>query len=639
MGISKKTIKIAALSLVAMAVLAGCGSSSKTPTPTPTPAPSPTPAPTPTSIALKVADGYLQSAFVFLDVNTNNIHDTDEPSGKTDNNGAVTLDTSDITGPENYPIVVIATKAETKDKDTGTFIAKDFSLSAPAGSQTVNPITTLIQTKIVKAKSEGTILKLADAIVAVATELGLTGATPEQMLGDYMLDKETNAFSSKIHALARSIVQLLPADAADLTEDLAEQNAALQSLATAILDAIAAGGDAEKITVIVKDGGVIKVEIPEVDDAKAFIADFRTWGAKIESELNNSSASFGDKAESAESIIDSQVDGLMVKVNDVLMIVETAVNNDSIADLKMADFANFSAIADTDGVTVTDFVETNTTMKGMVELNLQDDTGDIIKLMIDIDAAPVAGSTKSKGDLKISGTLANADASISLKSATINLANIQVATDTDDESLYGATVAFAANVEIESLKTNTGLFKGAVALNGKWVELSGDDDGAFVPTLASLSGSFGTGAELFDAMLKIESAGDYTLEADGNIDETENNWIDAKATLKVNVELANFSGATVDITVDRKSVDDGLVDATLTYGESKVVLSMNTSDETGTIKITNDTGILVTLETKNVADGDDVGDVYLGVKKVGDITLVGSVHKINYVDGSFETIF
>ena len=53
----------------------------------------------------------------------------------------------------------------------------------------------------------------------------------------------------------------------------------------AIIDAITAGGDPDTITVVVGDGGVIKVDLPEVTDAKAFIADFRTWGAKIEAEI------------------------------------------------------------------------------------------------------------------------------------------------------------------------------------------------------------------------------------------------------------------------------------------------------------------------------------------------------------------
>jgi len=638
MVISKSTLKNLTLSLVAVAVLGACHSSSKT-SPTPAPTPTPAPAPTPTELNLTVADGYLKGAFVFLDLNKNSIFDDGEPNAETKAGGIATLDTTGIENPDTYPVIALATVEKTIDEDTNAPVAKAFSMSTPAGNTIVNPITTLIQTKISAAESNGDVLALADAITAVATELGLTGASAEQMLGDYLVDKANNDFNLKIHAIARSVVQLLPESAADLANSLDATNAVLKAITDAITDAINAGGDPDSISIVVKDDGDIDISLPEVTDAKAFIADFRTWGAKIEDDINAPSASFGDKADAAELVVDANVDDLLIRANDVLMVVEQAIEDGTVEALDVASFTGFSAIAETEGVTVSDFVEDETTIKGMVKLELEHTSGDMVKLMVDLDAAPVEGSTKSKADLMITGSVANDDASISLTEASIKIANAQVETDTQDENLDGSTVDFKAMVEVESLKEGEkGLFKGAVALGGEYVKLDDNEDGAFKPTLVSFSGDFGSGDDKFDAMLKIESTGDFNFDANGDLTETEQNWVDATATLMVDFVVGDFSGI-IDIEVKRTNVDDGLVNVELTYGERSVILSANSADESGTIVAKNNEGVMMTLETKNVEDGDVVGAVFLGIKEVGIITLVGSVHKIKYTDGSFETIF
>jgi len=637
MVLSKSTIKNLTLSLVAVAVLGAChsGKTARTAPTTPTPT---TPAPTPTALSLKVADGYLKGAFVFLDVNTNSIHDDGEPSGTTGVGGLVTLDTTDIVNPGSYPLIAIATKANTIDEDTDAAVAHDFAMSTPAGTLIINPITTMIQTKIYAALANGQTLSIEDAVAAVVADLGLTDDMVSELLNDYLVGKSESPLKAKLHALARNLVQFLNATPAELAAKLAGDADVLKTITQLILDAIAAGGDADKIVVVVDEGGIV-VQLPEVADAKAFIADFRTWGAKIEDEINAPAASFGDKADAAELVVDANVDGLLIRANDVLMVVEQAIDAGTVEALTVASFTGYIAITDTDGVTVSDFVETDTTIKGMVKLELEHTSGDMVKLMIDLDAAPVEESTKSKADLMITGSITNTDASISITEASIKLANVQLEVGEIAEDLFGSTVEFTAMVEVASLKAeNTGLFKGAVALNGKYVELDDNTDGAFKPTLVSLSGEFGTGAEKFDAMLKIESTGDFDFTGDGDITETATNWVDATATLNVSVDVGDFSGM-VGIVVERTALDDGLVDITLTYGERSVILSANSADETGTIIAKNTDGVMMTLKTKNVTDGDVVGEVFLGIKKVGVITLVGSVHKIKYNDGSFETIF
>lgn len=113
----RKLILIAGL--LSIGIIAGCGSSG-----TNTPA---------TSISGKVADGYLVGATVFLDKNGNYQLDSGESSATTDLNGGYTLmvDSADA---GMYPIVAIAIKGVTIDKDSGTAVQNSYVLSMPASA-------------------------------------------------------------------------------------------------------------------------------------------------------------------------------------------------------------------------------------------------------------------------------------------------------------------------------------------------------------------------------------------------------------------------------------------------------------------------------------------------------------------------
>lgn len=634
MIISRKTVKNVALSLVTIAVLTACHSGKKARTAPPTP----TPTPTPTELGIKVADGYLKGAFVYLDVNKNSMFDTGEPSGETGDGGVVTLDTTGIENPDTYPLIAIATAAKTIDEDTNAAVAKDFSLSTPAGNTVINPITTLIQSEITAAQAAGSTLTVAEAIANVAASLGLTDATEEQMLSDYLVDKSTNSFNQQIHAIARSVVQLLPADASGIADALSDQDAVLTAIAQAISDAIAAGGNPDTITIVVKDDGEVETKIPAVDDAKAFVADVRDWGTTIADGFDAPANAFADKADAAEMLIDAQVDSLMDLGSEVLMVIENAIEEDQLEELALADFAGAAAGGT---VTVSDIVETDTMMKGMVELDLT--FGEqTVKMMVDINAGPVSESTKSDGILMFSATIANADASLELKDGKFEVKGLQLADGDTEESFKDATVELNAMLKASSLKTDTGMFTGNVGAAGKWMELEGDTDGVLIPSSLSFGGSFGSGDEKFDASLVITSTGDYDVAANGDVNETTDNWVDATAMLTVEVDMDDFAGAHAEIKIARTSLDDGTISIMLKDSDDgrKVLLSGKTDDETGQLKATNSDGsIIVAIKTEGVEDGDDVGQVTIGAKVVGTITLVGNVHKITYIDGSFETLF
>src|SRR5450631_4483185 len=114
----KKTMAAAAILIAGM--IAGCGGGSGT-----------TPVAGTTSVSGKVADGYLAGATVFMDKNGNYQLDAGEPLTVTDANGNYTL-TVDPADVGKYPIVAMAIKGQTMDKDTGMAVTSSYVLSMPA---------------------------------------------------------------------------------------------------------------------------------------------------------------------------------------------------------------------------------------------------------------------------------------------------------------------------------------------------------------------------------------------------------------------------------------------------------------------------------------------------------------------------
>ena len=110
---------ITAAVLVTVSLISGCGGTGSNPSTT--------------SVSGRVADGYLVNASVFLDKNVNYQMDAGEPSTMTDANGAYTLmiDSADM---GRYPIVAMAIKGQTIDKDTNQTVPDSFMLSMPASA-------------------------------------------------------------------------------------------------------------------------------------------------------------------------------------------------------------------------------------------------------------------------------------------------------------------------------------------------------------------------------------------------------------------------------------------------------------------------------------------------------------------------
>jgi hypothetical protein len=195
----KKHIVTIAAAITA-GLIAGCGSSASTPAASGTPAAL-------ASVSGAVADGYLVGATVFLDKNGNYQMDAGEPSATTDANGAYTL-TMDPADVGKYPIVAMAVKDVTIDKDTGLPVQSSYILSLPkdsvsgtVSSNFISPMSTQIRELMATGK-----YSMQQAMDLMRAKLGLPAGT--NMLANYMANP-SSANSQAMHTAAQNMASLM----------------------------------------------------------------------------------------------------------------------------------------------------------------------------------------------------------------------------------------------------------------------------------------------------------------------------------------------------------------------------------------------------------------------------------------------
>ncbi|MFA6015216.1 MAG: MbnP family copper-binding protein [Gallionellaceae bacterium] len=185
------------VSMTAIALLvSGClGSNTTTNPPTTT-----------TSLSGAVADGYLSGAKVCLDLNINSVCDAGEPSDITGNTGAYSITGIAATiNAASYPIIA-EVPATAVDADTNAAVGTAFTLTSPAGTSFVSPLTTLVHEKIMAGYT------IAQANSAVVQALGVS-ASGVSALDNYIVNKgsavdQTNAHY-RAHEAAKTFVKAL----------------------------------------------------------------------------------------------------------------------------------------------------------------------------------------------------------------------------------------------------------------------------------------------------------------------------------------------------------------------------------------------------------------------------------------------
>ena len=242
-------MKFKSLSLaVAVSTLAACGGSGSSSDNTPEPTGSGGTGSTSTAtLSGQAADGYLSNALACLDINTNDVCDADEPSDTTDAEGNFSFDASESDIAE-YPVVVEAIAGQTIDSDNpGVAIEGDFTLTAPAGSVFVSPLTTLVN-NILKDNPGLTTEEAADKL---ASAFGLDS----DPMADYIAAGEASDHE-KAQKITKVLAQGYAQAQTDAGDDLNDDN--FSAVLSAILDDIF--DLADEITAAESDN-----DLPEVD--------------------------------------------------------------------------------------------------------------------------------------------------------------------------------------------------------------------------------------------------------------------------------------------------------------------------------------------------------------------------------------
>lgn len=161
-----------------------------------------------TTVSGVVADGYLEKATVFLDLNDDKQFTAGEPSAVTKADGTYTLENVTAADLKTHAIVVIAEKTVTinHEGNTSTPVADKYILSTPPdapknpeGKVVITPLTTLIHNQI----ETNPVLKVSEAEAVVKSNLGV--ATGTSLFEDFVQKKGASADYDKVSKVAQVV--------------------------------------------------------------------------------------------------------------------------------------------------------------------------------------------------------------------------------------------------------------------------------------------------------------------------------------------------------------------------------------------------------------------------------------------------
>ncbi|MAI76780.1 MAG: hypothetical protein CMM90_06355, partial [Rickettsiales bacterium] len=175
-------------------ILASCGGGGST---SGNPVSQDPPSSTPSSVSYSgnVVKGPLNNALVFLDLNSDGIQDSNEPSVRTGSDGSYTLTTSS----SNFTIVAISDDT-TIDTSSGTVLS-GVTLKAPSGATVVTPTTTLMKEGDLTAAQVATVLGLPSGVDPTSFNPYASGVDATKALA---VEKVSQQLMSVVNSFAAS---------------------------------------------------------------------------------------------------------------------------------------------------------------------------------------------------------------------------------------------------------------------------------------------------------------------------------------------------------------------------------------------------------------------------------------------------
>lgn len=150
------------------------------------------------SVSGVAQDGYLADALVCLDININGKCDSTEPTTFTDGSGNYTLTGATAAQIASSPILVEAKAGSTIDVTTGNPVSSDYTLLAPPGYTTVNPLTTMIAQQALAAGtiSQGRAADVSVQAADIADMLFSSAKDADLLKEDYLAGQSSSSLTS-----------------------------------------------------------------------------------------------------------------------------------------------------------------------------------------------------------------------------------------------------------------------------------------------------------------------------------------------------------------------------------------------------------------------------------------------------------
>lgn len=169
---------------------------------------------------IRVIDGYLSNANVYLDKNDNGVFESTEKIGVTSESGLILVKSAEL----KHSLGAIAVPYETADQDRPYHaVLRTFELHAPNGSKVVSPFTDLVyrEAERLKAGSVDSIdLYVAQAAQTIESELKVLGAPDNLDILSYDFVADNSLFAKKVHKVALSLVEAEKSGNDDYLTDL-----------------------------------------------------------------------------------------------------------------------------------------------------------------------------------------------------------------------------------------------------------------------------------------------------------------------------------------------------------------------------------------------------------------------------------
>ncbi len=434
-------------------------------------------------------DGYLVNATVFQDVNGNGIFDSGEPNTTTDAQGnyAIAIDPSN---PTAKLVSIGGTDSSTGQPFTGT-------LTAPAGSTVISPLTTLVQSLVEANADSETPLSVADANEQLAAALGLDSGTNLLELDPVeAIENATDPSDAAAFAAAAQVAAVISAAAA--TQDDAQgssdaSEAVAASLAQQLLDAAAVTANPDP-SVVLSDADAIAAALEE---------------AEVES---GEASAIADGVQALNENIDEAVEN--ADPDDLGALQNEIVANQEVAQGTLVDLVETGDIVRTDPVDLANEADRIVPLRPVVlSENFLDVYGPI-----NLDSAPVLSGTGRPGSI-VRVTFSDGDD-----------ATPDVSRTTTVDSVGDWQITFDA----ADFPTESGAYT---------VDVAAAPSGSTVFTVQAVSGgSFDVDVTLTDTpVLNVVSSDDALALEEREEDVTVSGTAEAGATVGVTIGLVTLT--------------------------------------------------------------------------------------------------